>query len=75
MIINRIFLQYTSFLELVRHDNGLPKMDNLFITFFLPNSYFYDAFHLQIIERALMTRADYVEASEKALSLFEYGQV
>lgn len=22
-----------------------------------------------------MTRADYVEASEKALSLFEYGQV
>ncbi|KAG4963727.1 hypothetical protein AAZX31_14G165400 [Glycine max] len=28
----------------------------------------------EIIERGLMTRADYVEASEKALSLFEYGQ-
>ncbi|KAJ1396095.1 SAICAR synthetase, conserved site, partial [Sesbania bispinosa] len=28
----------------------------------------------EIIERGLMTRADYAEASEKALSLFEYGQ-
>ncbi|XP_028212693.1 phosphoribosylaminoimidazole-succinocarboxamide synthase, chloroplastic-like isoform X2 [Glycine soja] len=29
----------------------------------------------EIIDRGLMTRADYVEVSEKALSLFEYGQV
>lgn len=28
----------------------------------------------EIIEKGLMTRADYVEASEKALRLFEYGQ-
>lgn len=28
----------------------------------------------EIIEKGLMTRADYVEVSEKALSLFEYGQ-
>ncbi|XP_058773391.1 phosphoribosylaminoimidazole-succinocarboxamide synthase, chloroplastic-like [Vicia villosa] len=28
----------------------------------------------EIIEKGLMPRADYVEASEKALSLFEYGQ-
>ncbi|KAK7372986.1 hypothetical protein VNO80_06379 [Phaseolus coccineus] len=28
----------------------------------------------EIIERGLMTRADYEEVSEKALSLFEYGQ-
>ncbi|XP_004505724.1 phosphoribosylaminoimidazole-succinocarboxamide synthase, chloroplastic [Cicer arietinum] len=28
----------------------------------------------EIIEKGLMTRADYEEASEKALSLFEYGQ-
>ncbi|KAG5052591.1 hypothetical protein JHK85_005138 [Glycine max] len=28
----------------------------------------------EIIDRGLMTRADYVEVSEKALSLFEYGQ-
>ncbi|XP_057442490.1 phosphoribosylaminoimidazole-succinocarboxamide synthase, chloroplastic-like [Lotus japonicus] len=28
----------------------------------------------EIIERGLMTEADYAEASEKALSLFEYGQ-
>ncbi|KAI5444086.1 Phosphoribosylaminoimidazole-succinocarboxamide synthase (SAICAR synthetase) [Lathyrus oleraceus] len=27
----------------------------------------------EIIEKGLMTRVDYVEASEKALSLFEYG--
>jgi len=37
--------------------------------------FFYDASPLQIIERGLMTRADYEEVSEKALSLFEYGQV
>lgn len=30
---------------------------------------------MQIIERGLMTQADYDEASRKALSLFEYGQV
>lgn len=30
---------------------------------------------LQIIERGLMSQADYEEASRKALSLFEYGQV
>ncbi|KAK7321245.1 hypothetical protein VNO77_31699 [Canavalia gladiata] len=28
----------------------------------------------EIVERGLMTRADYMEVSEKALSLFEYGQ-
>ncbi|XP_061369440.1 phosphoribosylaminoimidazole-succinocarboxamide synthase, chloroplastic [Gastrolobium bilobum] len=28
----------------------------------------------EIVESGLMTRADYVEVSEKALSLFEYGQ-
>ncbi|KAL5078495.1 hypothetical protein RYX36_006916 [Vicia faba] len=28
----------------------------------------------EIIEKGLMTKADYAEASEKALSLFEYGQ-
>ncbi|CAI8593819.1 unnamed protein product [Vicia faba] len=28
----------------------------------------------EIIEKGLMSRADYVEASEKALGLFEYGQ-
>ncbi|CAK8537565.1 unnamed protein product [Lathyrus sativus] len=28
----------------------------------------------EIIEKGLMTKADYLEASEKALSLFEYGQ-
>lgn len=31
--------------------------------------------HFQIIERGLMTPSDYDEASSKALSLFEYGQV
>lgn len=33
------------------------------------------AYPLQIVERGLMTQADYDEASRKALSLFEYGQV
>lgn len=33
------------------------------------------AYSLQIVERGLMTRADYDKASRKALSLFEYGQV
>jgi hypothetical protein len=46
-----------------------------FIAFFLPKFYFSVAFPLQIIEKGLMTRADYEEASEKALRLFEYGQV
>lgn len=34
-----------------------------------------DAFVSQIVKRGLMTQADYDEASRKALSLFEYGQV
>jgi hypothetical protein len=43
--------------------------------FFFPKFYFPVTFPLQIIEKGLMTRADYEEASEKALKLFEYGQV
>lgn len=35
----------------------------------------YDACASQIVQRGLMTQADYDEASRKALSLFEYGQV
>jgi len=73
MIINRIFL----FLELLRCDDGVPPkwlyFDNsVFISNF---TFFFDAFPLQIIERGLMTRSDYEAVSEKALSLFEYGQV
>lgn len=30
---------------------------------------------LQIVQQGLMSQADYDEASSKALSLFEYGQV
>lgn len=30
---------------------------------------------LQIVQQGLMSQADYDEASRKALSLFEYGQV
>lgn len=30
---------------------------------------------LQIVKQGLMSQADYDEASSKALSLFEYGQV
>lgn len=73
MIINRIFL----FLELLRCDDGVHQNDYLLITVFLSQifTFFYDAFALQIIERGLMTRSDYEEVSEKALSLFEYGQV
>lgn len=32
-------------------------------------------FFFQIVQRGLMTQAEYDEASSKALSLFEYGQV
>lgn len=32
-------------------------------------------FALQIVQRGLMTQDDYFEASTKALSLFQYGQV
>jgi hypothetical protein len=59
--------------ENVIRDHRFPRLD--FITFFLPKFYFSVAFPLQIIEKGLMTRADYEEASEKALRLFEYGQV
>jgi hypothetical protein len=47
----------------------------IFHNIFFPKFYFSVTFPLQIIEKGLMTRADYEEASEKALKLFEYGQV
>lgn len=34
-----------------------------------------DVLFLQIVKRGLMTQAEFDEASSKALSLFEFGQV
>lgn len=53
----------------------LPFQEKKFIAHVNQSVTLFECDHLQIVEQGLMTQSDYDEASSKALSLFEYGQV